>query len=222
MKAAVGLLAFSVASFLSTQVLAATIYTFRVQFSDTAPTAEGSEPGGSLRITGKIPFDIDKPWDVPGDAPILKTKRYLNGKDVPIGHTAGVEIGQNTFRLTSGQEDGGYAVYFLTLLIEKKFVETVIRGEYTESPYYRRSLRNGTYSATLIDAWGWSVRPTWLDSPDGPWRTATEVPLSKSHFLSDATLTIAGGVPEPATWALMIGGLGLTGYSLRRRRLALA
>jgi hypothetical protein len=30
-------------------------------------------------------------------------------------------------------------------------------------------------------------------------------------------LTGAGGVPEPATWALMIGGLGLAGASLRSR-----
>ena len=29
---------------------------------------------------------------------------------------------------------------------------------------------------------------------------------------------LAGTVPEPASWALMIGGFGLVGASLRRRR----
>lgn len=37
-----------------------------------------------------------------------------------------------------------------------------------------------------------------------------------------ATLTVApaapAGVPEPATWAMLIGGLGATGTALRRRR----
>lgn len=32
------------------------------------------------------------------------------------------------------------------------------------------------------------------------------------------TDTIAGGVPEPASWALMISGFGLSGAALRRRR----
>ena len=33
---------------------------------------------------------------------------------------------------------------------------------------------------------------------------------------------IAGEVPEPASWALMIGGFGMAGAMLRRRRLATA
>jgi hypothetical protein len=32
---------------------------------------------------------------------------------------------------------------------------------------------------------------------------------------------VAPGVPEPATWALMIGGFGLTGLAMRRRKAAL-
>ena len=36
-----------------------------------------------------------------------------------------------------------------------------------------------------------------------------------------ATLT-GGGVPEPATWAMMILGMGGIGVTLRRRRSALA
>jgi len=36
------------------------------------------------------------------------------------------------------------------------------------------------------------------------------------------SFTDTAGVPEPATWALMIGGFGLAGAALRRRRAALA
>ena len=40
--------------------------------------------------------------------------------------------------------------------------------------------------------------------------------------VSDITYGLGVGVPEPATWALMIGGFGLAGAALRRRRTALA
>ena len=37
-----------------------------------------------------------------------------------------------------------------------------------------------------------------------------------------SSLKVTGGVPEPATWALMLGGFGLVGSSLRRRTKARA
>ena len=41
-------------------------------------------------------------------------------------------------------------------------------------------------------------------------------------FFDKVSVDSAGGVPEPATWALMLGGFGLMGASLRRRRPATA
>ncbi len=35
-------------------------------------------------------------------------------------------------------------------------------------------------------------------------------------------ITLAGGVPEPASWAMMIAGFGMVGGALRRRRVATA
>ena len=43
--------------------------------------------------------------------------------------------------------------------------------------------------------------------------------LSSSQFAFEAdTFGVTGAVPEPATWAMMIGGLGFVGAAMRRRR----
>ncbi|HET6970153.1 MAG TPA: NF038122 family metalloprotease, partial [Phenylobacterium sp.] len=43
-------------------------------------------------------------------------------------------------------------------------------------------------------------------------------PSQGDHNVTTADVYRLYGVPEPATWAMMIGGLGLTGLMLRRRR----
>jgi hypothetical protein len=40
--------------------------------------------------------------------------------------------------------------------------------------------------------------------------------------ISVGELVVSGSVPEPATWALMLGGFGLAGVALRRRPVAIA
>jgi PEP-CTERM motif len=46
------------------------------------------------------------------------------------------------------------------------------------------------------------------------------VPVPPFAFVSNVSLT--GGVPEPATWAMMLVGIGLIGGTTRRRRAAVA
>ena len=40
--------------------------------------------------------------------------------------------------------------------------------------------------------------------------------------IDQVSISLAGGVPEPATWALMVGGFGALGSALRRRRATVA
>ncbi len=41
---------------------------------------------------------------------------------------------------------------------------------------------------------------------------------TSSSMMNYAWVRVAGSVPEPGTWAMMIAGFGLTGFALRRRK----
>jgi PEP-CTERM motif len=56
-----------------------------------------------------------------------------------------------------------------------------------------------------------------LDSYGDPNVTSREYNRPALYFVADRN-AIAVGVPEPASWALMIAGFGLTGAAMRRRR----
>jgi len=55
-----------------------------------------------------------------------------------------------------------------------------------------------------------------MDNAGGPCCTQASLVLPQGVTYSAAS---SGGVPEPATWAMMISGFGLSGVLLRRRRL---
>ena len=46
--------------------------------------------------------------------------------------------------------------------------------------------------------------------------------VNELNLAATGAVNVGGAVPEPATWALMIGGFGLAGAALRRRRTAVA
>lgn len=56
--------------------------------------------------------------------------------------------------------------------------------------------------------------------PDGfysPVQLGFNGDFSKNYGIGSVTVTVDNAVPEPATWALMIAGLGVVGMAMRRR-----
>ncbi|WP_394760874.1 fibrinogen-like YCDxxxxGGGW domain-containing protein [Phenylobacterium sp.] len=68
----------------------------------------------------------------------------------------------------------------------------------------------------------WTVSPTGYTGGNTPQQNNGALGSYQIFVRETATYEPSGaGVPEPAAWALMIGGFGLTGAALRRRRAAL-
>lgn len=59
----------------------------------------------------------------------------------------------------------------------------------------------------------------WAHVPDGP---LDDSPSNARIADFSRTVNIAGAVPEPASWAMLVTGFGLAGAVLRRRRLVVA
>ncbi len=86
------------------------------------------------------------------------------------------------------------------------------------------TLTAGTYYLTLADASTTGGLPTYWDRNFNQVSQATQY-LNGDYFQNIPGVTFSilgdaagGAVPEPATWAMMIGGMGVVGGALRRRR----
>ncbi|HET6971707.1 MAG TPA: PEPxxWA-CTERM sorting domain-containing protein [Phenylobacterium sp.] len=76
------------------------------------------------------------------------------------------------------------------------------------------SNRGGFVDATHTFAVQFDGAHTLIHNDDGP----DDTPVGADFFAQN--FAVGAAVPEPAAWALMIAGFGLTGATLRRRRLA--
>jgi hypothetical protein len=93
------------------------------------------------------------------------------------------------------------------------------------------SLRDVTSNAVLASGSFTTDRPVWTlltltaaapSSGNVRVQIETAFTLQAGPGLDNVSLTAAAGVPEPASWALMVGGFGLVGGALRQRRRAFA
>ena len=78
----------------------------------------------------------------------------------------------------------------------------------------------GSHALSDFGVNSFKFAPTAFNLPDGVTVNAGDY-LVNNRFI-DPLAAPGGGVPEPASWALMIAGFGLAGAALRRRRATLA
>ena len=88
--------------------------------------------------------------------------------------------------------------------------------------FYPPTNGGGLFSSELFDLYGPQVFSGTTDAPlfaAGVFTLAVGSPVGPQT----ETLTItdtAASVPEPASWAMMVGGFGLIGAAMRRKKVA--
>lgn len=104
----------------------------------------------------------------------------------------------------NGNNDGNQS-YDVTLgaLTSAEFFTSNNQGFVSESAHFSGLTSGAQYTLTFVG----------LDTnPNGTYST------DQTAFIDHVSAIGSGAVPEPAAWALMIGGFGLAGAALRRRR----
>ncbi|WP_254602107.1 PEPxxWA-CTERM sorting domain-containing protein [Sphingomonas bacterium] len=103
--------------------------------------------------------------------------------------------------------DGSSGQYIFSL-------DSVTTTAYTVNPGVSQSFGLYLLGSTVDTNLGYTATPTSL--------TMTFNQTGNSGFSASGTLAVppAGSVPEPASWAMMVGGFGLLGATLRRKRTA--
>jgi hypothetical protein len=155
----------------------------------------GAPPAQSY-VTAPVTHDSDGPYS--GDGAILPD--LISGE---IGYLAGIGQTTSDVERLAGIQGAIWQIEYPAFSI----------GTPPGSPNSSSYLN---FYVGLANAWGVS-HPNFHGHANGLYSVG-----GSSQGFGFAQGFATGGVPEPAAWALMIGGFGLAGAMLRRRRSALA
>lgn len=132
-----------------------------------------------------------------------------------------------------GNLDSLGASYEIDLAGPGTFDRLVVTGNASFSGSLIRFRLLGSYAPAIGDSFAWLAvsgatsgldTTTWFVEADNGsggfswWGDATDAPAGMKIAMHDGLLAFtAAAVPEPATWALMLGGAALAGFVARRR-----
>ena len=110
--------------------------------------------------------------------------------------------------------DPGLIVGSATFTTNSVFLSQSYPASYTNAPFNGVEISDLTHPGAFA---GWTVQPgaTMVGFTES--QSGGSIYVNWQGALVQGDILIAG-VPEPATWALMLGGFGLAGVALRRRQ----
>ncbi len=202
--------------------------TFSAQFDvdDNAPNAiyDQSSAGSSAQGGGLIK---------PSTRPPVTATLTINGRSDTIQTgdriVRPIDYGGETFGPSLRERDAGFIFKQAagnTLLLGAKYDESsACCADY--GSYYSTTLQSldftlsglGLNSPDYRQAGTFVVSGTGQYSFDYEYATRSGgILVSRLFKLTPTTLSVSGGVPEPATWAMMMLGFGAIGYAMRRQK----
>ena len=179
-----------------------------------------SAPAATVQLDARAFNGTD--WTFSYGGTLAPTEGVLNGSRLVILDFAGYVAGSvnSAFSdITATIEMSSVALGYLPGITDDPNLPNLV-FTYTGDPFQVAPAPDGT-PYTPIDFTGLSARTTLGGvATDGfAAYTVKNTPgmTNGSTVYSTGSLGVPAAVPEPATWAMMVFGLGVAGYSMRRR-----